>query len=200
MEADSRATHLNANGERQGWSRGDDPSDEQSRAEIEALFRRHERQLGRFLAQVVNDRWLADDLLQETFFTVVRERRRLASVDNVEAWLFAIARNRALHALRTRRRAWNALQRLARERPQSTPDPADAVAVRDYLTRHLTAEERALLVLRYLHGFDSAQLAEIDGRSPEAVRQQLSRVRRKLLRGLERPAEGPAPGSDRERL
>ena len=38
-----------------------------------------------------------------------------------------------------------------------------------------------LLVLRYLHGFDARELAAITGRSPEAVRQRLSRAKRRLL-------------------
>lgn len=158
--------------------------------ELEALFHQHERRLGGFLAQVVSDRSLADDLLQETFLTAVRERGRLPSIGNPEAWLFAIARNRALHALRTRRRAWNAVQRLVRERHEDRSDPADAVAVRDYLARHLKPEERILLILRYVHGYRSHELAQIVGSSPEAIRQKLSRTRRKLIAALDESPGG----------
>jgi RNA polymerase sigma-70 factor (ECF subfamily) len=154
-------------------------------AAIEALFQAHQGALGRFLAQMVGDRWLADELLQETFLTAVRERQRLDSVARPEAWLFAIARNRALHALRSRARAARALTRLLRERPRSEPDPAEAVAVRDFLRRHLTPHDRALLVLRYVHGFQSRELAGMVGRTPEAIRQELSRARRTLLEKLD---------------
>ena len=71
---------------------------------VEELFVRYEARLGRFLAQVTRSRQLAEDLLQETFVVAVRERDRLATIANAEAWLFGIARNRALHALRRRRR------------------------------------------------------------------------------------------------
>lgn len=166
--------------------------------DIEGLFRTHEVGLGRFLAQMVNDRSLADELLQETFLTAVRERRRLDSVRRPEAWLFAIARNRALHALRTRARAGRAVSRLLRERARSEPDPADAVAVRDLLRRHLKPDERGLLVLRHVHGFQAEELAVMVGRTPEAVRQQLSRVRRRLLERLEAaPAEAPEEPSNK---
>ena len=133
---------------------------------------------------MIGDRWLADDVMQETFLTVVREQAQLASIENPQAWLFAIARRRALHALRTRRRGWNAVQRLARERREEEADPIEALAVRDYLTRHLRPDERALLILRYLHGFKAPELGAILGRSPEAVRQELSRTRRKLIEKL----------------
>ena len=46
-----------------------------SGAALESLFHRYEHQLGGFLAQVVRDRSLAEDLLQETFLAAVRERR-----------------------------------------------------------------------------------------------------------------------------
>jgi RNA polymerase sigma-70 factor (ECF subfamily) len=166
-------------------------------AELESLFRRHEARLGAFLAQVIGDRSHADDLVQETFLTAVKERRRLPTIENPEAWLFAIARHRALHALRTRRRAWNALQRLARERRRHDPDPGDAVAVRDYLARHLKPEERVLLVLRYVHGYRSAELAKIVGRSPEAIRQELFRVTRKLKATLDQDPMQVNDGSER---
>jgi RNA polymerase sigma-70 factor (ECF subfamily) len=72
---------------------------------FEELFARCERRLGRFLAQIVRDRQLAEDLLQDTFHDAFRDRFQLASVENEEAWLYGIARNRALNALRGSRLA-----------------------------------------------------------------------------------------------
>jgi RNA polymerase sigma-70 factor (ECF subfamily) len=161
-------------------------------SELEELFRRYERPLGQFLRQLVNDPNLADDLIQETFVTATRERAKLPSIENPKAWLFQIGRNRALHAMRTRRRALSALQRLASEvgfrrqqHPEPAIDPAEVVTVRDHLAEHLKPEERALLILRYVHGFRSPELAEIVGRSPEAIRKELSRSRRKLIESFE---------------
>ena len=52
---------------------------------FEELFARCERRLGRFLAQMVRDRQLAEDLLQDTFHDAFRDRGRLATVENDEA-------------------------------------------------------------------------------------------------------------------
>ena len=66
--------------------------------------------------------------------------------------------------------------------PRATVQDSDEVlALRDLLERHLDPDERALLLLRYLHGFDATELAQIVGISPEAVRQRLSRSRRTLI-------------------
>jgi len=161
--------------------------------EVEELFRLHAVRLGRFLAQVMSDRWIAEDLLQETFVAAVRKRSQLGDVENPEAWLFAIARNLALNEMRGRKRARRAMQRLAHQRPAQEPDPAEAVAVRDFLTGQLDAEDHLLLVLRYVHGFESNELGLIVGRSSEAIRQQLSRLTRRL--GEQLGDERPQPPS-----
>lgn len=149
--------------------------------EVEELFARCERSIGKFLVQMVQDRSLAEDLLQDTFHDAFRARLQMLEASSADAWLFAIARNRALSALRRRRRSVLAVARLARRRDRNERDAQEIVALRDLLERHLDADQRALLLLRYLHGFDAAELAEIVGLTPEAIRQRLSRTRRKLM-------------------
>ncbi|HEY4346763.1 MAG TPA: sigma-70 family RNA polymerase sigma factor [Gaiellaceae bacterium] len=149
-------------------------------ARVEELFRRCERPIGRYLAQMVRDRALAEDLLQDTFHTALRSRAELSGVRNADAWLYGIARNRALQALRRRRRFDGALIRLGLRQPPDA-DGAELVAIRDLLERTLTPGDRALIVLRYLHDFDSVELAEMTGMTPEGVRKRLSRARALLL-------------------
>jgi RNA polymerase sigma factor (sigma-70 family) len=60
------------------------------------------------------------------------------------------------------------------------PDEADAYAIRDLMARTLSAEERAVIVLFHLHGFRADEIAEISGKSHDAVRKQLERARAKL--------------------
>jgi RNA polymerase sigma factor (sigma-70 family) len=55
------------------------------------------------------------------------------------------------------------------------------VALLDLLERELAPELRALVLLRYVHGFQAAELAEMTGLSPDAVRQRLARGRTRLL-------------------
>ena len=155
------------------------------RARVEELFRRHERALGQFLVQIISSRALAEDLLQETFLSALAARGRLDAVRDPRAWLYGIARHQALGALRRSRRERRAYERLAREREPAAPDPQAALFVRDLLERHLGAEDRTLLVLRYLHGFSAEELAAMSGRSPEALRQRLSRARKALVRAAE---------------
>lgn len=148
---------------------------------FEELFERCEQRLGRFLAQMVRDRQLAEDLLQDTFHDAFRDRARFAAVQNEEAWIFGIARNRALNALRRRRRLHGVIDRLARRDARASTEDHELLALRDLLERHLSAEEHALLILRYLHGFSAPELAVMTGKTPETIRQRLARAKKKLI-------------------
>jgi len=148
---------------------------------FEELFARCERRLGRFLVQMVRDRQLAEDLLQDTFHDAFHDRDRLATVENDEAWLYGIARNRALNALRRRRRLGVALERLVHRANRPETEDHELLALHDLLERHLSGEERALLILRYLHGFSAPELAAMSGKTPEAIRQRVARAKKKLI-------------------
>lgn len=157
-----------------------------SAGEVEELFKECEGRLGKYLVQLVGDRSLAEDLLQETFHDAYRGRRELAEARNPVAWLFGIARNHGLSALRRRRRGQRVLEQLGRQDAVHEYDyDQELVALRDLLERNLTADDRALLLLRYLHGFNAAELGEMIGLTREAVRQRLTRARTRLLAASE---------------
>jgi RNA polymerase sigma-70 factor (ECF subfamily) len=163
---------------------------------IEALFHACETRLGRFLAQMVGNRALAEDLLQDSFYEAFRCRDQLGEIESPEAWLFGIARNRALAALRRGRRFRTAFDRLVQRPEPSERDDLELLALRDLLQRALDPDDRALLILRYLHGFGATELAAMTGRSPEAVRQRLSRARARLIQAAD-PRSTPSDGERR---
>src|SRR5436190_19386409 len=130
---------------------------------LEELFSQHEQELGRFIAQLVHSRQLADDLVQETFLAAWRSRADLGHVRDPRAWLYGIARNRVLMYLRGWRRAITAYERLVTE-TAPPEDEADSYGVRDLMDRSLSPEERAVLVLFHLHGFRADEIADMAGR------------------------------------
>jgi RNA polymerase sigma-70 factor (ECF subfamily) len=152
---------------------------------FERVFDQHGAELGRFLHQIVRDRWEAEDLLQETFAAAWREHHALSTATSQRAWLFGVARNRALMSLRRDRRKARALSRLSGRRELQQDDTSEAVAARDFLTRHLDPDDRALVVLRYLHGFSATELAELTGLTAPAIRQRTSRACRRLAAVLD---------------
>ena len=68
------------------------------------FFARHNVQLFRFLLRLVRVRLVAEDLVSEVFLDVWRQPGRFQGRSEATTWLLAIARNKALWALRHRSR------------------------------------------------------------------------------------------------
>lgn len=74
-------------------------------AGLGALRARYQVKIYRFVLGLVQDTHLAQDVAQETFIKVFLKSHLYKVGTNFRAWLFEIARNQALSALRSRRRA-----------------------------------------------------------------------------------------------
>jgi RNA polymerase sigma-70 factor, ECF subfamily len=158
---------------------------------VAELFAQHELELGRFIAQMVHSRQLADDLLQETFLGAWKSRDDLDRVRDPRSWLYGIARHRVLMYLRGWRRSLATYERFVERSLEPPADEADAYAVRDLVARSLSPDERTLIVLYHLHGFRADEIAEMTGRSHAAIRKQLERARHKLAAAHTSAEESP---------
>lgn len=153
---------------------------------VASVFAANEQRLGQFLVQMVRDRALAEDLLQDTFVAALQGADRLAEADDPGAWLFGIARRKALESLRRSGRMRCAVERLWERRPAEITAPVMAVEFLDMLERSLGAADRSLVILRYAHDLDATQLARVTGLSPAGVRKRLERARIALSKEYER--------------
>jgi RNA polymerase sigma-70 factor (ECF subfamily) len=69
---------------------------------MQLLFARHNVRVFRFLVRFVGDKSAAEDLVSEVFLDVWRQAGRFQGRSQVKTWLLAVARNKALSALRRR--------------------------------------------------------------------------------------------------
>lgn len=67
---------------------------------FELLLGRHERAIFGFIYRMIRDRELANDLLQETFLRVVKNAGGYSPKAKFTTWLYTIARNQCIDALR----------------------------------------------------------------------------------------------------
>lgn len=150
-------------------------------AAFETLVRRYETPLAGFLARMVRDKALADDLFQETFLRVMRTLPTYREEGRFRAWMFGIARNLALDALRRQRFELDLFHRPTHADREETHGPLhegvsdpraapDAQAERSEWRARLEAaiaelppEQREVLALRYDGGLTFRQIAEITG-------------------------------------
>jgi RNA polymerase sigma-70 factor (ECF subfamily) len=71
-------------------------------AAFEALYRRHESRVFRFLLRNLRDEAGANDVMQEVWFAVVRSADRYRPTAKFTTWLFTIAHHRMIDAMRAR--------------------------------------------------------------------------------------------------
>jgi len=161
-------------------------------AELAAIYEARRGELLAFLVGMTRDLDEAEDLLQETFVTLVREARAGRMPDDVRPWLYRVAAN-AMISRRRRLTTWTRL--LPRLLDRSEPDRPESEALRSErdaelhaALAHLAPDRRAALLLA-ARGFSGSEIAETIGRSDGATRTLMCRARLEL-RGILETAEG----------
>jgi DNA-directed RNA polymerase specialized sigma24 family protein len=129
--------------------------------------------VGRICGAIALD--AGEDAAQETLITVFRRLRSLRAPDALHAWVRTIAVREAIRAAR-------APAVPGAGSPGDVPlpagwgDPEVAGDVRRVLER-LPADQRAILVLRDLHGLDEVEAARMLGVARGTVKSRLHRAR-----------------------
>jgi RNA polymerase sigma-70 factor (ECF subfamily) len=140
-----------------------------ARGERDALLTLHDRLGPSMLAvalRVTRDRAIAEEVVQEALLTVWRESAAFdRSRGSAVSWLLTLVRNRAIDALRARRRRASLEDRSAEQPSDATTTPEQhsseserAAAVRVALAR-LRPELRAALELAYYSGRSHSEIA-----------------------------------------
>lgn len=162
---------------------------------FEILYDRYASQLEIFLRRFVQDRTLAEDLLQTTFLSFVRARGRYVANAGVRAWIYSIAANAARDALRRRgvRREEpldDEVANMGGEDPElSMSDPSVARAVNQALNQ-LPPEQREAVLLHKLHGLSFPEVAAALGTTAGAAKVRAHRGYQQLkllLAGWDKP-------------
>jgi RNA polymerase sigma-70 factor, ECF subfamily len=162
-------------------------------AAFETVFQRYHAQLRSACLRTIGDDAGADDMVQETFYRVLRSLDRLDTDSNFAAWVHRIAANVCTDEVRRRQR------RLKRE---ATGDDSDVILrVPDtnvagqpelalelqrlrrliwQVSRKLPERQRMVLAMRELEGKPYASIARVMGISESAVETLLHRARRRF--------------------
>ncbi|MCB9558450.1 MAG: sigma-70 family RNA polymerase sigma factor [Deltaproteobacteria bacterium] len=134
---------------------------------FDELYRRYHRRLFGYVARQVRDGAQAEDLFQEIFLTVLEDRSFDLSQGRFAAWLFTVARNRCLNALRSDQRQRRALARAADEERAATRSPDDLSqtlargrTLQGAIERLSTAHQQVLL-LKQVGELSYREIAEV---------------------------------------
>ena len=147
----------------------------------------HHEDMRRVCVVVVGSAEIADDAVEAAWSKAWRNLGTVRDPARLRPWLVSIAVNEARQLVRARSR--RAVVEVAVDdlENQAGEDPATgairAIDLRNALAR-LNPDDRALLAMRYIAGFDATELGFATGRSPSGTRARLARLLRRLEKEL----------------
>jgi RNA polymerase sigma factor (sigma-70 family) len=145
------------------------------------IVQAHHDDMTRVCFVICGDLDIADEAVQAAWPIVWRKVGGLRDPSRLRPWLVSIAANEARLLIRRRRRRTVVELGIA-DAAASDVDPAGRVGDLDLTNAlaRLDPDDRALLALRYVAGFDSTELARATGRSPSGTRARLARLLARL--------------------
>lgn len=171
-----------------------------SRADFDALYDRHGREVWSLAYARWLDAELAKDIMQEAFLRLWKQLGTGEVIQNPRAWLLRVARNLAEDLAKSsfRRNGTQSPEvmngvRSADPAPLDKMEQDEAFAqVRDVL-EEMAPPDRDILTLRYALDYEAPQIAEVLGINVTAVHMRLSRARQRLAEKLASMGAKPTP-------
>jgi RNA polymerase sigma factor (sigma-70 family) len=156
-------------------------------AALAAIVQLHHEDMRRVCVVVTGDEGVAEEAVAAAWAIAWRKLGGLRDPARLKPWLVSVAVNEARQIVRSqRRRSLIEVPVRVEDQPRSGIDPGSAVGsidLRNALAR-LAPEDRALLAMRYVAGFDATELGFATGRSPSGTRARLGRLLHRLEREL----------------
>jgi RNA polymerase sigma-70 factor (ECF subfamily) len=175
-----------------------------SESAFEQIVRRYQRPIVSLIARMTGDWALAEDLAQETFVKAFRSLAAFDTTRRLSSWLFRIAHNTAIDAMRRTRAPQGLIDASLGEGLDAVDEPATPPEP-DPIERHehgsaleaalaeLRPDQRAAIVMRYENGLSFDEIGTVLGVPEVTARSHVHRARKELARLL--TASGWAPAS-----
>jgi RNA polymerase sigma-70 factor (ECF subfamily) len=156
------------------------------RAAFGPLYDRYAPPIYRYLRSRVGSVAEAEDLTAQTFLAALQAFGRYRHDGHLAAWLFSIARRKAMDHFRRR-----PPETLDDSHPSDAADPlaqvarSEEIARLSALIRTLGGEEQDLIRLRFVADLPFAEIASVLGKKEDAVKKTLYRLLARLQSQLE---------------
>ncbi len=137
-----------------------------------------------YVASLLRDRSVAEDVTAQAFERAYRKRRSYRpGRGSMDAWVFGIARNAALDELRKRKRRASLVVDPEDTSSPTAEDQAELAVRRETVRAALASldgQERDLIALKFAGGLSNAEIARVLGTSESNVGTRLHRTITKL--------------------
>jgi RNA polymerase sigma-70 factor (ECF subfamily) len=165
---------------------------QQDREAFRELYFVYHRRLSRFISRLTTRHDLAEEIINDTLWTVWKKAGDFRAASQVSTWILGIAYRQSLTSLR---RA-NAHPVVEESPEHEVADAEDSFALdelREWLAsamEHLPLEQRTVIELTYFLGHSCDEIAAIMGCPVNTVKTRMFYARRKLKLTLSQLAHG----------
>jgi RNA polymerase sigma-70 factor (ECF subfamily) len=162
------------------------------REAFELLYETYFRRIYRVALRRLGDAGEAEDVTQEVFLTVIKALPYFQGTSSLLVWMFGITRNKVNRRFRDRRARPESLDddecsQLTEEQP-STDEVVEARRILDrceaVIENDLTPLQRRIFHLKHLRQQSIRTIAIALGKSEDAIKANLYRMRRALSEGV----------------
>ena len=155
------------------------------REAFKQLYALYHKRIFAYLLKILSDKETAEEVLNDVMFEVWRSAANFKGQSKLATWIFGIAHNKAMNALRkTKGKEFSELEEIeSKENPQTEVEKKNlGQKIKNALT-HLSEEHRAVIELTFYHGFSYAEIAEIVDCPVNTVKTRMFHAKR-LLHGI----------------
>jgi RNA polymerase sigma-70 factor (ECF subfamily) len=162
-----------------------------SESEFVLLITSHQAAIYAYVLTLLPDRVAAQDVLQETNLVLCRKRDEFEPGTNFKAWAFSIAYWQTMAHLKRVKRAGlvaldpEVLELVALEAEEQLADFEDRHLALKSCLQKLPAGDASILLAHYQRGESLAEISGRLGRTREALKQVMLRIRRSLRACIE---------------
>jgi len=160
------------------------------REAFDLLYETYFPRVYRFALKRLGDAGEAEDVTQEVFLTVHRVLKSWAGSSSLLVWIFGITRNTVNRRFRKPRPRLDSVEDAACDVPDQEPWADEVVGAREILDQcdrvvadRLTPLQRRIFHLKHLRHQPIKAIAEALGKSEDAIKANLYRMRSALLAG-----------------
>jgi len=137
---------------------------------------------------LLNNRDDAEDAAQEVLVKIWKMKNKLDDIKNKEAFAMTVTRNHCLDKLKSKRNKFFSLNEEITKQEESTPyeavEAADMVITVKKVMQKLPEQQRTIVHLRDIEGYDYEEIMNITGWAMNYLRVNLSRGRKSIKEAI----------------
>jgi len=159
--------------------------------QYEAVFYKMKDKLFRYALRFVKDRDSAEDVVQDVMHKLWQKREEADQIENLEAWLMVLTRNRSLDVLRKVKENHVSVDEAFSVSdkspiPDKLMETADLMTLLNTCLSQLPEKQRSIFHLREIEQMSYEEIAQMTGFNLDDVKVSLFRARKHIQRMVTR--------------